>query len=70
MFNALSPHDYKVVFAVFRDITKSEWFDRNPANEKACAKFVINQYGAGGISEAELRARCVEVAQEQFGRRH
>jgi hypothetical protein len=70
METALSPGEYDIVQTVFNTLTQAEWFDRNPDNEKACAAFVLLQYGQGGISVDELLARCEDVAIERFSRRH
>lgn len=69
MLNALAPRDYDVVQTVFKLIAQSEWFDRNDANEKACARLVLRNYDRG-LSEAALRARCEEAARKMFARRH
>lgn len=70
METALSPGEYEVVQTVFNALTETEWFDRTPDNEKACAAFVLLQYGAGGIGADELLARCEDAAIERFSRRH
>lgn len=69
MVKALSPNEYDIVQAVFKWLAQSEWFDRTTANERDCASFVLLQYGDGGMSEAELRNKCRDVAMERFGRR-
>lgn len=58
MFNALSPHEYDVVQALFNGIAQAEWFDRNNENEKEFAKFVLLQFGARCLDAPELRERC------------
>ena len=41
MLNALSPRDYDIVQSVFKELAQAEWFERNPINEKACARLVL-----------------------------
>jgi hypothetical protein len=69
MVKALSPKEYDVVQAVFKWLARSEWFDRTYANERDCASFVLLQYGDGGMSEAEPRDKCRNVAMERLSRR-
>lgn len=70
MQNALSPPEYDVVQTVYTALAEAEWFDRNDANEKACAKLVLLQYGDGGLDADELRSRCEHIARERFSTRH
>lgn len=64
----LRPPDFEIVQSVFGKLTRSDWFDRTDANEKACAQLVLVLYGEGGLSADELYAKCVETAQEIFGK--
>ena len=67
MLNTLSPDEYDVVQSVFKWIAQSEWFDRTPENEKACARFVLMQYQSGMDHEI-LLALCRNEARARFGR--
>ena len=70
MLNALSPRDYDIVQSVFKELAKAEWFDRNPVNEKACARLVLRQFGEGGLSVQQLRDQCEPIAKDRFSWRH
>lgn len=70
MLNALSPNEYNVVFEVFRSLAQADWFDRSGDNEQACAKYVLSQYCAGGVTVEQLRAICVDEVRERYARDH
>lgn len=62
----LQPNDFSIVQSVFQSLVDSDWFDRTPANEKACAQLVLVLYGKGGLSAEELHTKCVDTAREIF----
>ena len=64
----LQPHDFEIVQAVFKSLINADWFDRNEANEKACAQLVLVLYGDGGLDASALHAKCIDTAQELFGK--
>lgn len=68
MLRAILPHDYDIVQTVFKALARADWFDRNFANEKACAMLALSKYGDGGLDPIELMALCEQEARERFSR--
>ena len=70
MQNALSPVEYNMVRGVFRSLAQAEWFDRNDANERDCAKMVLLIHSSGIGDADRLHQVCEPHARKRFSRSH
>lgn len=68
MLNALTPREYMIVHEAFKSLAQADWFERNEANEKACAKLVLSKFDGSSATAEQLRHRCLDVAKERFSR--
>ena len=68
MQNALSPVEYDMVQGVFKSLAQAEWFDRNDANERDCAKMVLLIHSSGIDDANRLHQVCEPHARKRFSR--
>ena len=63
MGRTLAAADLRIIRNVFRDMSRSAWFD--PSETRALAFYLIYQYSRG-LDEASLRAAAEPFAREWF----
>lgn len=66
----LTTEDIEVIRRVVTDLARQDWFDRSPANLRACVELVLSDYLRGIDNPDGLLHSVAEEARVMFSRRN